>query len=709
MAGAVNPEDAALPPLREDLQIIRGGVDYSGAPIWIVLDPVRNKFFRVTFELFQLLTFWNHGGTVSRLMGLIDAHFGRRSNAEEISAAVQALSASQLLTVPPSGTWQALHRSAPPRHSLFMRLIHGYLFFKIPLVRPEPFLRATWPVASFLFGKAFIAMAAVAAIVGLYLVSRQWESFVGTFSYVFTPEGLAISFVAIAFIKSMHELGHAYVAHRYGCRVPTMGFAMMVLMPLLYADVTDAWRLRQRRQRLAIDVAGVAVELCIAAFALLLWSFLPDGPLRSAVFILAATGWILSLIVNANPFMRFDGYYIFADFLGVENLQQRAFRHLKWRLKELLFGLRLPPPEQFPARLDVLLTAYAIATAIYRLMLYIGIALLVYHFFIKIVGIGLFAVEIGFFIIRPVWQELKEWVAMRDDIIRSKRSLISLAVFTSALMLLFVPISSNVHVPAITQPGAFVRIYPTEPGRLDEIRIKPGDRVRKGDVLFVISSPANLHEKRLADIEIALAQTRLERIGADADDLATSGPIREQLASLQSKRAGLDEVAGRLVIRAAFGGVIAELNPALYAGRWVSGKERLAYLADDGVVVMRGYVDGESRARIEPSANAAFIPDDLTRPRIDTRLAAISAYGVRALDIPELASIHGGRVAVYQTERRELAPVGAEYAVLTEPLAQTKSIGQTERGVLVIDARPESMMSRLWRWVGRVFVREFGF
>lgn len=702
----MTPEDCPLPPLREDLQIVRGGLSYSGVPIWIVLDPIRNKFFRITFEFFQLITLWNLGGTELKLNGLLEAHFGRSSEADEITAAVRLLDANQFLTIPASGSWKGLHQAATRRHSLFMQMIHNYLFFKIPLVRPEGFLKRTWPTVSILFSKTFLAVAVIAAIGGLYLVSRQWESFVGTFSYVFTLEGLIVSFLSIALIKSMHELGHAFVAHHYGCRVPTAGFALMVLMPLLYTDVTDAWRLKQRRQRLAIDIAGVVVELCTAAFALLLWSFMPDGPVRSAVFVLATAGWILSIVVNTNPFMRFDGYYILSDFLGVENLQLRAFRHMKWRLRTLLFRLSSPPPEHFPARLDLFLTAYAIATAIYRLLLYIGIALLVYHFFIKIVGIVLFAVEMGFFILRPMWQELREWITMRDEIVRRRRSYISFFLFLVGLASLFVPLSTSVGIPAVIQPGAFARIYPAEPGLLEKILVKSGDHVRKGDVLFVITSSSTRHEQQLADIEIDLAKTRLARIGADVEDLATSGPIREQLASLQSKRAGLCERASRMVIRAPFDGIVADLNMALYVGRWISRKEQLAYLADTANAVIRGYVNAESRARIEPGDTAVFVPDDLTKPTIDSRLATIATYGTRTLDILELTSTYGGSIAVHETDGRALAPANAEYAVLTEPLPQPDT--RIGRGVLVVDARPESLMSRLWRWTGRVFVREFG-
>lgn len=309
-------------------------------------------------------------------------------------------------------------------------------------------------------------------LIGLYLVSRQWDAFIGTFPFVFSWEGGAISLISIVFIKCLHELGRAYVANRFGCRIPTMGVAFMVMIPLLYTDVSDAWKLKSRWQRLRIDSAGMLVELTVAAYALVLWAFVADGPIRSAVFVLAATGLVLSLLVNLNPFMRFDGYYILADLLGIENLQPRSFRHMRWRLRELLFRPGYAAPEPFPPRLDAILTAHAVATAIYRLMIYLGIALLVYHFTVKLVGILLFVVEIVFFIVRPVTMELKEWWNMRSDIIRTRRTYVTAAILAGLLVLVCVPISTRVSAPAVVYPSEFVRLYPQEPGRVESIGVK---------------------------------------------------------------------------------------------------------------------------------------------------------------------------------------------------------------------------------------------
>jgi putative peptide zinc metalloprotease protein len=706
--------DVPLPALREDLQIMRVGASYSGAPTWVVFDPIRNRFFRITYEMFQVLSSWRISGTVGNLLKAIDSRFGNRLSMDDIGTIVRMLEHNLLLVQPTRGAWRALHQKAQPRHSWFMRLIHNYLFFKIPLVRPERFIRHTWPYVAFLFSKVFWFISALVGLAGLYLVSRQWDAFVGTFPFVFSWEGATISILSVVFIKCLHELGHAYVAHRFGCRIPTMGLAFMVMVPLLYTDVSDAWKLKSRWQRLRIDSAGMLVELTVAAYALLAWAFVPDGPMRSAVFVLAATGVVLSLLVNLNPFMRFDGYYILADLLGVENLQPRSFRHMRWRLRELLFRPGYAAPEAFPLRLDVILTAYAIATAIYRVMLYLGIALLVYHFTIKLVGILLFVVEIGFFILRPVIMEVKEWWAMRSDIVTSRRTYVTASIILLLLVLAFLPISTRISAPAVIYPQQFVRLYPREPGQVEKLDVAVGQRVKAGDVLFVVDAPEVREELGIVDVEIRLARLRLARVGANADDLAQRSIIDSQLRSLLARRQGLEERGAALIVTAPFDGTITEVNPEIQPGQWVGRGEQVAFLSAGMGSIARGYVAGNDSSRLSANASGWFIPDDISLAKSPVTLQSLAETGAQEIDVPQLTSHYHGAIAVHPSaatagKRQRLVPITAQYAVMAKVGADAFAPGRSVQGVLLLDGEGVSLASKAWRRVLMVLFREAGF
>ena len=110
------------------------------------------------------------------------------------------------------------------------------------------------------------------------------------------------------------------------------------------------------------------------------------GLFKSVAFFIATTSWISSLLINISPFMRFDGYYIFADYLKLENLQPRAFALAKWKLREILFGLNKNAPETMQTHRRNLLILYAWSTWKYRFFLFIGIALLVSFYAFKLLG-----------------------------------------------------------------------------------------------------------------------------------------------------------------------------------------------------------------------------------------------------------------------------------------------------------------------------------
>jgi putative peptide zinc metalloprotease protein len=638
----------------------------------------------------------------------VEARFGRVPGEAELSALLRLLEDGELLADPPSGGWRSLHTTAMRRHPWYMRAVHNYLFFKIHLFRPQRLLTILWPVVRPLFSLSFLTVMALVAAAGLALVSRQWVEFVKTFPYVFTLEGIIVSVAALSLVKSLHELGHAFMAHRFGCKVPSMGIAFLVMAPMLYTDVTDAWRLKSRYQRILIDAAGILTELCLASIALIFWIFLPDGPVRSAAFVMAAVSWVLSLAINVNPLMRFDGYYMLADLIGIENLQDRAFAHLRWRLRGLLFGTAEEPPEYFPRRLDIILTVYAIATTIYRLFLYLAIALVVYHFFFKAAGIVLFLIEIVFFIVRPIWLELREWWHMRRSIFASARTYVSLTVLAVAVVTCLMPLATRISAPALLQPEKFARLYPEEAGQIRRIRVRNGDSVRTGDVLFEIAAPAIAQDRRLAEIKKQLYETRLARIGAEPEDLDERGVIEQELATLREKLAGLIRREQALQVRAPFDGRVADLNPLLREGRWISRNEVLGVLTGGRGTVARGYVKGDDLGRLQEDGKGLFVPDDLTQPTIDMSLEAVAVSGAQQIDIPQLTSIANGPIAVEQNSARELVPAAAQYAIVATAADDTATPFQTRRGVLLLDGKPESLASRMWRQVLKVLVREAG-
>ena len=181
-----------------------------------------------------------------------------------------------------------------------------------------------------------------------------------------------------------------------------MGVALIFMLPVCYCDTSDTWRLTDRRQRLLVSAGGLLVELGVATIAGLLWLLLPDGIPRTLMFFVAVTSLATSIFINLNPFMKFDGYYLLSDALGVDNLQTRSFANLRWQLRRWLTGSAEEKPHRIPESSHAVMNLYAACTWLYRLILYFTICWMVYQFWFKALGLLLMTGVFITMIVKPL-------------------------------------------------------------------------------------------------------------------------------------------------------------------------------------------------------------------------------------------------------------------------------------------------------------------
>ena len=699
-----------LPRLRPELALVEGAPTVTHEPTWLVHDPLQNRYIQIDRPTYIVLSEWSHCRTADELIKRLAATGDLSVTADDVTKLVDFIVRNKLTDALGSGTWKSHAKERAARsHAPLAWLAHNYLFFKLPLWHPQKFLETSLPVVRSAITRQTVIATAMMGALGLYLVSRQWDVFVITLQSYFSWEGAVATFFALAFIKVLHELGHAYSAVHYGCRVPTMGIAFMMMAPMLYTDVTDAWRLRSRKERLVISGAGIIVEFGVAAVCLLLWAMLPDGPLRSVAFVLATTSLVTSLLINLNPLMRFDGYYLLADWLGIENLQDRSFELARWKLRECLFGLGIPCPEDLTPRHRFIMTIYAVCVWIYRLILFIGIALVVYHYFFKVLGIILFCFEIGYFVLRPLWSELQVWYALRDQIRTTRRTAASAAAVVAVALVLVFPWSAQVEIPSVLEPEVLARVHPVRPARIVAVHVMPGQHVEAGAPLLTLASPDLDQELALTRIKLRLAQLRYARRMADTIDREASLELASTIQSLSTKIEGLQREQEELTIRSPLTGRVAEVNPDAHQDRWVGTKEMLALIVADGRWIARGVVSESDLWRIEVGQLGTFVPEVFQRPTAGLRVADISIGALGQLDILDLSSTYSGRVSVAADERRRLVPTSSQYPVRLIVTEDGRPNELISRGVAVVAGRAESLLARAWRKSVTVLLQETGF
>ena len=710
-----SPEEMPLPSLREDIRLLPARSDAYGASQWTVFDPLAHAYFQIDLEAFQLLSCWFGTRTVGELMQRVEARHGRKPLVGEIEAVIRFVGMHRLIAEA-TGGWRGLAETqARQKESPWRSLLHNYLFFKLPLVRPDSFLKATLPMARLLVSWPVLLLISVLSLTGLFLVSRRWGVFIGTFNDFWTPAGATFFAAVLLVLKLFHELGHAYVATAKGCHVQSMGIAVMLGTPMPYTDVTDSWKLTKRSDRMAIDLAGVSVELAIAGLATLAWVFLPDGPLRAVAFVFATTGWVMSLGVNLNPFMRFDGYFVLADLLKVPNLQPRSFALAKWFLRRMLFGVKDAPPDTLDGSLRNIVIAYGFAVWIYRLVVFTGIALAVYTLFFKILGIFLFLIEIMVFIVLPIYRELKHWWSERRRFAATLRTLLTGSVAAGLLALGIIPWSSSVNIPGALEPQEFARVFPKAAGEIKAIHIHVGDVVAAGAVLAEIDQPRIRKDLRLVEAKLGLLRDRLNRRVVDRKDLAITPQLEQEREALLIKQETLKRELENLIIRSPVAGVVREVNPLLHPGRSIARDEELAIIVANTALVVRGYVGQHDIWRLKTGGTGVFVPEGIEASALPVILRDISPVGAQSIEIPILASVHGGKVETWpQGKAGELAPVNASHlthfditASISKPAPAVQPL-QVQRGMVRLEALPESFAARALRHILNVLVQESG-
>ena len=709
-AGARPPEKPGVPKLRQDIKLYSSARHRDGSPSWRILDPVRNRFFEIGWLEFELLSRWAEHGTIDTLIAQVEAETPLRPTEDEVTQFIQFLESGQLLVpTEKEGRGRLRNRWMSGVKPWYEQLFHSYLFFRVPLVRPDKFLQRTLPFAELFFTRSFLTILLVVLCADLYLVTREWDELRRTFAYFFNLQGGMYFAIAATFSKVLHELGHAYAAKRYGVRVPAMGVAFLVLWPFLYTDVGETWKLADRQKQLVIASAGMAVELALACFATLLWTITPEGATKHVLFILATTTWVMTLAVNASPFMRFDGYFVVSDALDFPNLHERSGACARWWLRRTFFGLHEPLPEPtFSAWQRVGLVAFAGMTWTYRLIVFFGIALMVYHLFFKILGIVMMMMELIWFIFRPVWSEVAYLWKKRQQV-RLQVTPIS-AVFGGLLLLIWmVPVTNQMTAPAVLRVAQEQPVFAPFAAHIKSVEVRSGQMVEPEQVLVQLDSP---------DLQLRGQKAAISLASAHAESLtsAASGKLQErrlvlleQIAEALAEQKSVEEESERLTIRATIRGAVRDMSPHIVAGRSIGTRELMMRIASPAPTVIEAYVSESTIESVQVGQNVKFVSSRADAPSVQGIVKSIDTTGSKQISRPLLVAPHGGDIPAVLDRRGGAQAQDPVYRVLIEPIGEVGPLSSIERGTVRIETSLVLVAQNFVSKALSILMRESGF
>ncbi|MGO9115673.1 MAG: hemolysin D, partial [Thermoguttaceae bacterium] len=556
---------------------------YGGEQYWLVKDPVAARYFHLAAEEHTILSMLDGQISLGQLKRRFeDAFAPLQITVEQLHSFLGRLHSLGLLLADAFGQGeQLLQRLDAHRWQSRIAALGNVLAIRFPGVDPDPLLRWLYPKCRWIFSTWFLTFCLALVIAALGLVCFQFSVLqrkLPDFHAFITPQNLVWLFVALALVKIVHELGHALTCIHVGGQCHEIGLLLLVFTPCLYCDVSDAWSISSKWRRIAVSAAGIIVETCLAAAATFLWWFSTPGAFHTLCLHIMIVCSVSTLLLNGNPLLRYDGYYVLADWLEVPNLGQQSQALLNRLMARFFLGFAQPTDRSLPQRSRSLLVAYAIISALYRWLIVLGILWFCYRVAkahgLEVIALGLASVVIAGMVAAPAWNLARflNLPATRRGIRWKRTWLLTALTIAAVAFLITMPMPFHVTAPAVFQPHDARMVYVTVPGRMIKAAA-PGDVVHKGQVLAQL---ANLDvDREIVELTGQCNQQRLQlqndRVRLiDDPQVAAEIPWAESaLADLEARLQQRRQDRESLTLRAPCDGVVLPppLLPAVSSGR----------------------------------------------------------------------------------------------------------------------------------------------
>jgi putative peptide zinc metalloprotease protein len=527
--------------LRRDLNI--APQKYEGRTYWVVKDPVAMRYYRFKEQEHFLLQFMDGDHTLDEAQKEYEKRFRpERLKLEDLEHfGQQLLTAGLAQNESPRAGKQLFDRRKKRLRSEWMQTLTNILYIKIPIFDPDKLLTRMMPWCGWVFSGWFLALAHLYFLFTILFVALHFERFYDNlprYQEFFTFGNLGWMWLALGVVKVIHEFGHGLSCRKYGGEVHEMGALFLCLSPCLYCNVSDAWTMPSKWKRICISYAGIYIELAIAATATFVWWYTPSHPfINNLALCLMVVCSVSTVIFNANPLMRYDGYYVMADWLEIPNLRDRSNRFLKNTVLEYCLGVEVQPETYMATTRKVLFITYAIVSYIYRWVITYSILIFMASFLkpyklqvvSEMIAIAAAASMVGW----PLWR-LGKNLHRRGRLpdMKTGRAVVSGLLVAAVLIAFFtvpLPVSRVRQVGLVQlQDDAEHPVLLHEDGRLDKLLVHEGQFVHKDDVLAELSN-------RELDRKFYDAEAQCDILRQQRDQIAQrlSEPLNDREAGSQ--------------------------------------------------------------------------------------------------------------------------------------------------------------------------------
>lgn len=641
--------------LRSDLTITRQLT--KDEPVYVVHDPVSFQAHRLKLRDYQVVTcLQEHDSLQDAFHRCVAKGYVDQEHEEQFFRFVSNLDALGLLTSSQQDPEQLYKRFQTKQKAANQSKLTNFLFLTIPLSNPDKFLDRTHHYFKPLFTKAALWLWGLGALSFLFMLQARWADFVQPLNSILATKNLIFMAAAFLVLKVWHELGHGYACKIFGGRVPEMGCKLIVGMPLAYVDATSAWSFPDRKHRIMVMLGGMYFESLVAIPSILVWAAMPNSFIGSCAYQLIFMAGLATLLFNANPLMKFDGYFILSDLVGVPNLRKKSVQQFQGFLQRWLLGIR-PKASSLSLRERAFLVLFGLASTLYTTLVMISILGIV-AYRLQILGLVIGAMKLGGMLVGNLKKLFKFLLASETTApVRTRARVAAAGVALGIPAILFlIPVPTGIQVQGIVTAQKSTTIRASTPGILTHIGELNNQWVQAGQELA-----------RLENLQASANQV-VERISSERGlrsalfvsrtDLSESAKLQSE-AEFQRRSFELaDKRASDLTLRAPHEGKLVFQIPDYSRGLYVQIGDPIAKVVS-GKTVVRAYLDEQqvTHGKIQAGTEVHLRFYDNAAKPCKGSIQSVSPAKVEELEDLAVSTASDGEIAIDPSSKKTQKPM----------------------------------------------------
>jgi putative peptide zinc metalloprotease protein len=572
---------------------------FRGEKWYVLHDPFNNRFFRLRPEAHEFIIRLRPDRTVEQVWEecLERNPDGAPGQEDIIRLLAQLYFANLLYHELPADSTKLFERYNRQNQRELQSKLLSIMFFRLPLFDPENLLKKLTPLIKLLVSRpAAVIWLIIVALAGKVVIDH-FDAAAVQAQGVLAPDNLIFLYASLVLIKTLHEFGHAMVCRRFGGEVHTMGVMLLVFTPLPYMDATSSWSFRSRWHRVLVGAAGMIVEIFAACIAAFVWAYTGAGVVHSIAFNMMFIASVSTILFNANPLLRFDGYYILSDLLDIPNLHSRARMHLRHIAERYIFSCKESVSPARTRREAWWMSIFGILSGIYRVFIYLAIILFVADRFLLLGLIMAFICVISWGVV-PLYR-FTNYLLHNPNIARTRPRAVSISIGCMAAVFLFlavIPFPSQFRAPGVLEAANFIRVVNDAPGYITDVLVPPGTDVDAGTPLIELSNRELDYE--FAAVSAQRRETRALILRAVNQHTADLKPLRNRLASIEKKMNNLEQQRRSLLLKARESGTWISPRNREMIGTWVDRGSEVGMIVNHKAFTFSAVVSQDESSRL---------------------------------------------------------------------------------------------------------------